>query len=90
MQEVRTQTTKNQLTPQVEVTEVVKQLHSDKALEMDEIVNESLMTSLFNISWMSGAFSKGIPDWGGGSPVQKEGPEVNYRSITLLSLPTLH
>ena len=83
----------------VEVTEVVKQLHSGKAPGVDEIRPEMLkalgveglswMTRLFNIAWKSVTVPK---EWQTGVvvPLFKKGDQrlcANYRGITLLSLP---
>ena len=83
----------------VEVTEVVKQLHSGKALGVDEICPEMLkalgveglswMTRLFNIAWKSVTVPR---EWQTGVvvPLFKKGDQrvcANYRGITLLSLP---
>ena len=81
-----------------EVTEVVK-LHIGKAPGVDEICPEMLkalsveglswLTCLINIAWKSGAVPK---EWQTGVvvPLFKKGDQrvcVNYRGITLLSLP---
>ena len=83
----------------VEVTEVVKQLHSGKAPGVDEIRPEMLkalgveglswMTRLFNIAWKSVTVPR---EWQTGVvvPLFKKGDQrvcANYRGITLLSLP---
>ena len=83
----------------VEVTEVVKQLHSGKAPGVDDIRPEMLkalgvggvswLTRLFNIAWESGSVPR---EWQTGVvvPIFKKGDQrvcANYRGITLLSLP---
>ena len=82
-----------------EVTKVVKQLHSGKAPGVDEIHPEILkalgveglswLTCVINIAWKSGAVPK---EWQTGVvvPLFQKGDQrvyVNYRGITLLSLP---
>ena len=82
-----------------EVTDVVKQLHSGKAPGVDEIRPEMLkalgveglswLTRLSNVAWKSETVPK---EWQTGVvvPLFKKGDQrvcVNYRGITLLSLP---